>query len=90
MAEEGFVLEDKERHAPMAGCALIGLVLRNFSRERVALIANRRLERAGIQSCLGRGVGEMIALVPLIHFAGPNFMRSAPRKLEAAPRMRSG
>ena len=76
LAEEGLVLEYKQRHAPMARIALIGLVLGNLGGKLVAALAHRGVNRAGIKARLGSGIGEVIAFVPSIDLARPDLSRS--------------
>jgi hypothetical protein len=69
LAEEGFVLEHKQRHAPMAGIVLIGFILCDFSGQRFAFIAHLGIERAGVEPGCGQRVREVVAFVPIVDLA---------------------
>ena len=69
LAEEGFIVEDEQRHAPVAGFALIGLVGGDLGVEPSCVLVHGALDIGSVEARLGQCAREVIALVPIVHLA---------------------
>ena len=85
LAEEGLALEDHQRHAPMAGLALIELVLLDHDVQPLGRLVRGLEEVVGVEARPFGRLFQMVALLPVVGFAAPDQAADLVQKREPPP-----